>query len=199
MLVLQQRSARPPQALTSTPERAPDAPSRQLQQAVKGTIGADGQQKDAQGKTAAGSGQSEKAGGQGWISRVKSGLLGSGSRKPADKKVKACSTKPDCSILLLLCSYKTSARLSSWQWLQQHQVVKCGCMNDWVVWPWAWTCLRHTLAYLPSAMTGCVATQQQYWSAKVALLQALQDLLQKALQILQPCNIVSVCCKTAGK
>ena len=75
MLVLQQRQGKVAPSLASTPERAADPRSSQQQQEPKGSS-------DAVSR------QPQKAASQGWMSRVKSGILGSAAKKSApDKKV----------------------------------------------------------------------------------------------------------------
>ena len=82
---LHHRSAKATPSLASTPEKDSD-PSEDLD---------NGQKASSQGAGQAPNGQTQKAGGLGWgvMSRVASGLLGSGSKKGTpDKKVSCAVT-----------------------------------------------------------------------------------------------------------
>ena len=78
MVHLQHRPARAPPSLASTPEKAPEP-----------WEGPDsGQQQSSQGEGRAPTGPPQKGGGLGWgvVTRVASGLLGSGTKKGSNEK-----------------------------------------------------------------------------------------------------------------
>ena len=102
---LQQRPSRPIPSLASTPEK----PSGPQSDAADGQEGSSGRRDQP-----ASNGQTQKAGGLGLLSRVASGLLGSGSRKSSsDKKVSSlCLThstivaRPKCQSSQAACKLR---------------------------------------------------------------------------------------------
>lgn len=93
---LQHRSAKATPSLASTPEKDTD-PSEDADNEQKASL---------QGAGQASNGQTQKAGGLGWgvMSRVASGLLGSGSKKSVPDKKVSCAVLPpqrctSCNIL----------------------------------------------------------------------------------------------------
>ncbi len=96
---LHHRSAKATPSLASTPEKDTD-PSEDLD---------NGQKASSQGAGQAPNGQTQKAGGLGWgvMSRVASGLLGSGSKKGAPDKKVSCAVTATTKMYFLQYSFIT--------------------------------------------------------------------------------------------